>query len=399
MLVLGVSHRTATLAERERVALGEAGVRALLRRLSGDPHVSEAVVVSTCNRTELYAEGGGADRLRRALALAPTAYVLRDGAAAEHLFRVAAGLDSAVLGESEIVSQLRAAVALAASEGTLGPLLEDVFGSALAAGRRVRRRTGIGRGSTSLATVVAKSTLAERHERGVLLIGAGRVARAVAGALHGLGAPGLMIANRTGAAARALAGQVGAEAIAWERLDPALARADVVISATAAPGPVLTAARLAAAERPPRAVFDLAVPRDVEPAAGARTTLFDLEALQARVERNRAVRRADAERAAALVRAEVTRFADRRRERELGPLIEAVWRRAEEMRREEIARCGPLPAGELERLDRVTAALVRKLLDGPSRRLRTAAGRERLDAFRDLLGVEEASRAERRSAA
>jgi glutamyl-tRNA reductase len=144
VLVLGVSHRTATLAERERVALGEAGVSALLRRLSGDPHVSEAVVVSTCNRTELYAVGGGEDRLRRALALAPTAYALRDGSAAEHLFRVAAGLDSAVLGESEIVSQLRAAVALAASEGTLGPLLEDVFGSALAAGRRVRRRTGSG---------------------------------------------------------------------------------------------------------------------------------------------------------------------------------------------------------------------------------------------------------------
>jgi glutamyl-tRNA reductase len=141
------------------------------------------------------------------------------------------------------------------------------------------------------------------------------------------------------------------------------------------------------------------VPRDVEPAAAAVTALHDLEALQARVERNRAVRRADAERAAAFVRAEVERFVDRGRERELGPLIEAVWRRAEETRREEIARCGPLPAGELERLDRVTAALVRKLLDGPSRRLRTAGDPERLDAFRDLFGVEEPPSAARRSAA
>jgi glutamyl-tRNA reductase len=388
VIVLGVSHRTATLTERERVALGEAGARELLRRLARDPHLSEAVVVSTCNRTELYAVGGGEDRLRRALGVGPSAYALRDSAAAEHLFRVAAGLDSAVIGESEIVSQLRAAVTIAAAERTLGPLLDDAFGSALAAGRRVRRRTGIGRGSTSLAAVVAKAALAERRERGVLLIGAGRVARAIAGALHGLGAPELMIANRSFAGAQALAGQLGAEAIAWEALDAALARADVVISATAAPGPVLTAAQVAG----PLAVFDLAVPRDVEP--GAATALYDLEALQARLERNRAVRRADAERAAALVREEVARFADRRRERDLWPVIEAVWRRAEETRREEIARCGPLPADELERLERVTAALVRKLLDGPSRRLRTAADRERLDAFRDLFGVEE-----RRSAA
>jgi glutamyl-tRNA reductase len=384
VIVVGVSHRTATLAERERVALADAGARALLRRLARDPHVSEAVVVSTCNRTELYAAGGGEDRLRRSLGVAPTGYALHDIAAVEHLFRVAAGLDSAVIGESEIVSQLRAAVALAAAEDTLGLRLEEAFASALSAGRRVRRQTGIGRGSTSLAAVVAKAALAERRERGVLLIGAGRVARAVAGALHGLGPPELMIANRTFARARALARQLGAEAIAWEELDGALARADVVISATAAPGPVLSAARLAAVQ--PRAVFDLAVPRDVEPAAAA--ALYDLEALQARLERNRAVRRADAQRAAALVRAEVARFADRRRERDLGPLIEAVWRRAEETRREEIARCGPLPAGELERLDRVTSALVRKLLDGPSRRLRTAGDPERLDAFRDLFGVE-----------
>jgi glutamyl-tRNA reductase len=356
--------------------------------------VSEAVVVSTCNRTELYAAGGGEDRLRRSLGVAPTAYALRDVAAVEHLFRVAAGLDSAVIGESEIVSQLRAAVALAAAEDTLGPRLEEAFASALAAARRVRRQTGIGRGSTSLAAVVAKAALAERRERGVLLIGAGRVARAVAGALHGLGAPGLMIANRTGAAARTLAAQLGAEAIAWDVLDATLARADVVISATAAPGTVLTAARLAAIASPPRAVFDLALPRDVEPAVAAVKALHDLEALQARLERNRAVRTADAERAATLVRAEVARFADRRLERDLWPVIEAVWRRAEETRREEIARCGPLPAGELDRLDRVTAALVRKLLDGPSRRLRTAADRERLDAFCELFGVEE-----RRSAA
>src|SRR3954471_828727 len=170
--IFGVSHHTAALATRERLALDESGTRAVLRRLGADPRVGEAVVLSTCNRTELYAvaasatEGGAT--LREALqrhtgaslaTLACCGYLLCEDAAIEHVFRVAAGLDSAVIGESEISGQLRAAAALAAQEGTLGRLLDAAVEHALVAGRQVRRRTAIARGSTSLAAVVAKAAI------------------------------------------------------------------------------------------------------------------------------------------------------------------------------------------------------------------------------------------------
>src|SRR4051812_16639061 len=407
LLVLGVSHHTATLSTRERVALTEGDTRATLRRLAGDPRVHEAVVLSTCNRTELYAVAGaardGEAALREALqrhtgagaaTLACSGYVLLDDAATEHLFRVAAGLDSAILGESEIVGQLRAAVALAEQEDMLGRLLDGAFEHAVIAGRHVRRRTAIGRRSTSLAAVVAKAALAHQEHRGVLMIGAGRLAGSVAGALHGLGAPRLMIANRTEAAARRLAEAHGAEAVPLRALDRALTRADVVVTATGAPRAILTAGRLQAVPpaRRPRAVFDLAVPRDVEPAAAALPGLVleDIEQIQARVELNRAARRADVERAGALVLDEVARFGAWRRELPVAPAVRSLWRQAERIRREELARCGALDPADLERLDRVTAALVRKLLDGPTRRLRAATaagGGPHPDGFRELFDV------------
>ena len=407
ILVCGVSHHTATLATRERVSLGEGDVRAVLRRLSGDPGIRGAVVLSTCNRTELYAVASdaahGEAALRAALerhsragaaALACATYVLVDDAAVEHLFRVVAGLDSAVVGESEIVGQVRAAVARAEHEAMHCELLRSAFDHALLAGRRVRRRTGIGRGSTSLAAVVARSALAHRQDRGVLLVGAGRLIRSVAGALHGQGAGPLMIANRTPAAAVRLAEAFGGEAIALPELDGALARADVVITATGAPEPVLTADRLRAlapAARP-RAVFDLAVPRDVEPAAAALggLVLEDLERIQARIEVNLAARQRDLERAGAQVRDEVARFAAWRRERLVSPAVRTVWRRAEELRRQELSRFEGLDPGERERLELATAALVRKLLDGPTKRLRAAAatsGAPHLEVFRELFDV------------
>ena len=409
ILVLGVSHTTATLATRERVALTEADTRAALDRLAADPRVHEAVVLSTCNRTELYAvtraAGEGEAALREALqrhssagpaTLACSSYVLADDVAAEHLFRVASGLDSAVLGESEIVGQLRKAVALSEHAGMLGRLLDGAFDHAFVAGRRVRRGTAIGRGSTSLAAVVAKEAIARQEDRGVLMIGAGSLARSVAGALGGLGAPRLMVANRTESTGRQLAEAHGAEAVPWPALDRALARADVVVSATGAPGAILTFARLEAIApaRRPRALFDLALPRDVEPTVGALPglVLHDLEQIQARIERNRAARRADLERAETLVRDEVQRFAGWRRDLTVAPAVHAVWRRAETIRRNELARCGQLDPDELERLDRITAAVVRKLLDGPTKRIRAAAAEgaaPRLQVFRELFELDE----------
>jgi glutamyl-tRNA reductase len=405
ILVLGVSHHTATLATRELVALAENDMRTVLRGLAGDARVREAVVVSTCNRTELYAvartpaDGQAAllEVLQRhsvagAAALASAGYLLDDDRAAEHLFRVAAGLESAVLGESEIVGQLRAAVALSAEAGMRGRLLGGAFDQALAAGRKVRRRTAIARGSTSLAAVVARAAIANQQHRGVLVIGAGAVARSVAGTLSGLGARRLMIANRSEAAARALADTHGAEALPLRALDRALPRADVVVAATGAPRAILTAGRLAAvaSDSRPRAVFDLAVPRNVEPAVATvpGVALHDIEQILATLELNRAVRRADVARAGAMVRDEADRFAAWRDALTVAPAVRTVWRRAEEIRQAELAACGPLDPAELERLDRVTAALVRKLLDGPTKRLRAAGAGSRLEAFRELFDVD-----------
>jgi glutamyl-tRNA reductase len=410
LLVLGVSHHTATLPTRERVALTEGDSRAMLRRLGADGRLSETIVLSTCNRTELYAVAGrptdGEAALRQALqghtglgaaALACSSYVLADDAAIEHLFRVAAGLDSAVVGESEIVAQLRGARTLAREEGTAGRLLEGAFGHALVAGRHVRRRATIGRGSTSLATVVAKAAIAHQHDRGVLVIGAGPLAGSVARALSSLGARGIMIANRTESAARRLATAHDLEVVPLGALARALPRADAVVSATGAPRPILTREQLEAIapSSRPRAIFDLAVPRDVEPTAATLPGLVlqDLEHLQGRLALHGTARRTAMEHADALVRDEVRRFASWRANLALAPAVRSVWQRAEDIRRAELARCGTLDPAELARLEAVTARLVRKLLDGPTKRLREAArepGAPHLEVFRDLFDVGEA---------
>jgi glutamyl-tRNA reductase len=391
IVLVGLSHRTASLAVRERAALDDGAARAVLRGLRG--RVEEALVLSTCNRTELLAVASSAAEGEAALreALPEATYARFELDAVEHLFRVAAGLESAIVGESEIVGQLRAAVARAEEERALGPVLREASRHALVSARRVRARTGVARGATSTASLVARMAGEAAPGGRVLLIGAGRLISAVAGALAG--GHELMFANRTPAAARLLGDRYGGMSAALDRLDPLLARAEVVVSATGAPHPVLTAERLAACTRRVT-VIDLAVPRDVEPRAAElpHVELFDIDAVQARLDAGRALRWAEAERAGAVVAGEVQRFASWRRERRLEPLLERLWRRAESLRQAEVDRLGAgLPAAERRRLDAATAAFVRRLLDGPSRRLRErGAGSEReLELLLTLLEADE----------
>ena len=387
--VLGLSHHTATLAAREQASLDDRQARAVLRRLSADERVEHAMVVSTCNRTEIYATSsvaGAEDGLREALerasgvgsaTLACSGYVLREREAIAHLFRVAAGLDSALLGETEIVGQLRRAAERSEQEGMLGDLLGEAHRRALLAGRRVRRETAISRGSTSLASLVARQALEVQRDGAIVLVGAGRLVAAVAGALAGAGAPRLVIVNRTIAAARRLAALHGAQALTLEELPTCLAEADVIVSATGAPHAVLTAAQLRQCrDYRPLAIFDLAVPRDVEPAAAALpgVQLHDIDELQSLADEARRARMADVEPAMAILRGEVDRFQQWLRDLAVSPVIEELWRRAEQLRREELAhRCGDLPESERAHIDAMTASLVRKLLEGPVRRLRVAA--------------------------
>ena len=225
---VGLSHKTAPVEQRERAALSVNSARAVLRDLGADPGLRESAALSTCNRTELYAVadrlGPAEESLRRALLehsrierpqLDCALYVHRDTSAARHLFRVASGLDSMVLGESEIQGQVRAALGLASEEGTLGALLERMFRQALESGKRVRRETRVGAGATSVASVAVELAAGSGDPSGrrALLLGAGEVAEATARALLGRGLSEVVVANRTVATARAVAGRFGGEGV------------------------------------------------------------------------------------------------------------------------------------------------------------------------------------------
>jgi len=340
LVAVGISHHTATVGLREQAALTEPAARALLGDLRSTPAVSAAVVLSTCNRTELYATAaapGAVALLRGALAargrltseaVAAAGFARTGDAAIGHLFRVAAGLDSMVVGEPEIQHQVRRAVAVAAEEGTLGALA-PVFGRALTAGRRVRRETGIARGAVTTASVcieVARRALGDLAGRDALVIGAGAMAASAARALRRNGA-GVVVANRTPAAARGLAAGLGGRGVGLAELPAELARADLVVAATAARAPVVRRPDAARAVRlrsgRPLVLIDLGLPRDVDPVVAGLdgVVLLDIDDLRGTAAANRAGRLLEARRAEAIVAAEVARCRARDRR---GALVAAA---------------------------------------------------------------------------
>ena len=331
LLILGLSHRTAPVAQREKARLADFAARALLGALLGHPAVVECAVLSTCNRTELLAVVGdpawGEAVLSQALVdhsriarheLAEARYVHDDEVAARHLFRVAAGLDSMVLGESEVQGQVRAARELARAAGTLGPLLDRTFAHALRAGRRVRAQTRVAAGAVSVSSVavdLARTALGDLGGRRALLIGAGRAAEATARALLGQGLAEVVVANRTPATAIALAARFGGRAADLDALADDMAAVDVVISSTDAAQTIVDANSLARAlergRRRPLVLIDIAVPRDIDPRVGELpgVRLYDIDDLRRVADANLDGRRREAVRAEAIVAAEVRRFA------------------------------------------------------------------------------------------
>ena len=328
LVVVGISHRTATVALREQAALTEPAARALLGDLRSMPSTSAAAVLSTCNRTEVYALSSAPDPiepLRGALAargrldpetVAAAGFHHAGPDALRHLFRVAAGLDSMVVGEPEIQHQVRRAAAVAAEAGMLGDGLDAVFRAALAAGRRVRRETGVGRGAVSTASVcvaLARQALGEIAGRRALVVGAGAMASSAARALARNGVGEVVIANRTAEAARRLGRDVGGAGGGLGGRAAGLARADLVVSCTSAPGPVLRRADVVRAvrarDRRPLVCVDLALPRDVEPAVASLegVVLLDIDDLRVAAAANRAGRAVEARRAEVIVTDEVAR--------------------------------------------------------------------------------------------
>jgi len=444
VVVAGLSHRSAPLDLLESLAVGPEALPKALHALASGDHLDEVVLVSTCMRTEVYAVTG---RFHAALGeirgflstwsghppevYADHVYEYSDEAAVAHLFRVAAGLDSAVLGEGEILRQVRGAWEAARREGTVGPVSEAVFRRAVEAGKRVRSETAIARGTTSLShtavmlagehlAAVARDRVAAPlpgsdasgpgspgasglrpsadaapcpgadtlRDRRALVLGAGEMGAAVAGLLAaGPGIAGVVIANRTEERAREVAAAIGATAAPWDRVAGVLAGADLVVSATAAPGPVLDAGVVSAAlaRRPdrPMVLVDLARPRDVDPAVGdlPGVTLLGMEDLQARADAAVASRRGEVPAAEVIVAEEVRRWGGAVAERDLVPIVTALRRRAEEIRRAELDRLAPRLAGldpaQQRAVESLTRGLVAKLLHEPTVNLKAAAGDER----------------------
>jgi glutamyl-tRNA reductase len=402
LVLVGTSHHHAPVELRERVALDGEHAAALAESLG------EAVCLSTCNRTELYLVADDVDdaEQRAVAALAalepdvePALYRLRDQAAALHLFRVAAGLDSLVPGEGEILGQVRAAH----EAGATGLLLDRVFRQALHAGRKVRAQTAIGESPASVssaAAALAEQVFGELDGRRILLVGAGKISEQAARNLLTRGARIAFVANRSVDRAADLASRLGAEAIPLERIGEQLAHADVVVSSTSAPGYVLDAATVDAARGGRQLLFiDLAVPRDLDPKIHDLDGcyLYDIDDLQAIVSETLAGRRGEAVRAEAIVAAEAEKFHAWQASLDVVPAIASLRARAEEIREAELRKAdavlGRLDDGERRAVESITAQIVNKLLHLPTVRMKQAAvsadGVIYAEAVRHLFGLGE----------
>ena len=418
LTLVGVSHRQAPVELRERVAVDAAGASALARELAGSAGSvgCEAVVLSTCNRTELYlaSEDGSDDLSERAgksllalagddgAALAPVLYRLGDDSAALHLFRVAAGLDSLVPGEGEILGQVRDAF----EGGSTGPLLDRLFRQALHAGRRARVETAIGESPASIpaaAAALAQQVFGDLAGRRILLVGAGKISELTAVNLRSRGAVIEAVANRTAVHGEELAARVESRAVGLDEIPALLATADVVITSTSAPGFVVGPATATVALRGrrgrPLLFVDLAVPRDVDPALATIDGCFvyDVDDLEAVVEASLAGRRAEAVRAEQLVAVEAERFREWQASLAVVPAIASLRARAEEIRSGELAkaegRLGRLPESERKLVESVTSQIVAKILHLPTVRMKEAAagadGVVYADVVRHLFGLGE----------
>lgn len=414
--LLGISHHSAPVELRERVAVDLEGAGALACSLAEG---CEAVVLSTCNRTELYlassAHGDLDSRAEKALLslagqdapdIAPLLYRLTDESAAFHLFRVAAGLDSMVPGEGEILGQVRDAFEV----GAAGPLLDRLFRMALHAGRRARIETAIGESPASVpaaAAALAQQVFDDLRGRNVLLVGAGRMSELTARNLRSRGAEVAAVANRSFDNAAELAELLGSRAVSLDRIAEELVHADVVVASTSAPGFVLRADVLAETLRArrgrPLLLLDLAVPRDIEPTLAAVDGCFvyDIDDLEAVVAASLAGRRSEAVRAERIVGAEAARFREWQVSLAVVPAITSLRQRAEEIRSAELARVEArlqrLPDGDRDVIETVTAQIVNKLLHLPTIRMKEAAvtpdGLIYADVVRHLFGLPEDSEA------
>jgi glutamyl-tRNA reductase len=422
LFALGISHKTAPVELRERVALPEGRAAGILRELVSTDHVHEAVALSTCNRTELYlvvgdvveAETAALGILARESDIRPTEllshlYPLRGMEAARHLFRVTAGLDAMIVGEAEIQGQVKRAYELALVENTTSAFMNRLFRDALAAGKRVRTETNVGSGSFSVPSVavqLAQETLGDLTGRRVVVIGAGETGELTARELTDRGVHSVFVANRHYDRAIGLAQRFGGQAIRFDMLPAELEKADIVLSSTASPHHIVGRDELAAVMESragrPLLLIDIAVPRDIDPAVAEIEGVFlkDIDDLQRLVERRLSGREAEARRAEALLDHDLDRFRRWLGTLDVVPTIAALHERGEAIVEQILAendtRWKSLGEADRERLELVAATIVNRLLHEPTVRLKARGDDRRtyayVQALRELFGLEAESR-------
>ncbi len=419
LLLLGISHKTAPVDVRERVDFQARGVELALRTLAARKpggSAPEVAVLSTCNRAELYVACDDLSAARRELlsfvsafhdvdeaAIASHVYDVTDLDAARHLFRVAAGLDSLVVGEPQILGQVKEAHSTARQADTAGPLLNRLLHACFAVGKRVRTETSLGSGAVSVgyaAVNLARKIFGDLEGRSVVVLGAGEMGKLTAQHMKSQGVRQVTIVSRTiGHAAKTAEAIGGATAARWEDMDAALVASDIVITATGAATPILTKARVESVMRPRRGrplfIIDIAVPRDVEAAAGEieQVFLYNIDDLQAAVRENLARRASEVTRAESIVDEELGKFATWLRSRGVIPTVVALRQSFESIRRAEIDRLdfklSALPPEARDearaRVDEITHLLVEKLLLTPTEQLKSVADPETATMYAEAI--------------
>lgn len=420
LLAVGLNHKSAPVEVRERLSFSGSRLETALRDLVGLPDIDEGVILSTCNRTEVYAVAAeysrGSSQIQGFLeapaqdpSLRSFFYSLADLECASHLFRVAAGLDSMILGEAQILGQVKDAFFCALEARTAGPVLSRLFRQAVETGKKVRNETEIGQNAVSVsyaAVELARKIFGTLAGKKVLIVGAGQMSELTAKNLCDHGASTVLVANRTRDKATELAERYGGQAVEFAELGRWLAEVDIVISSTGAPHVVIDfeTVREAMRARRNRSLFlvDIAVPRDIEPRVNQldNVYLYNVDDLESVVEANLAKREREVARAESIIRVEVAAFASWLAERQVVPVIRALRDHGEEIRQEELQKLfSRLPGlGEEERalIAQATRGMFNKLWHTPVVRLKEAAARDEggvryADVVRQLFGLDEGS--------
>jgi glutamyl-tRNA reductase len=418
LLALGISHKTAPVALRERLAFTESEGTEFAQASCATEEVREAVVISTCNRSEVYLVVGDAVQAEadvlgllarradiRPTELAEAIYSPRNCDAARHLYRVTAGLESMIVGEAEIQGQVRRAHEAAMRAGCTGPLTNRMFAAALTTGKRVRSETAIGSSRVSVPSVavdLALSVLGDLKDRHAVILGAGETSELTARALAEQGAGTIFVANRHADRALSLAQRVGGSVVGLDDLPEQLLLADIILSSTSSPHPIVgrEELELVVGEREGRPLLfiDIAVPRDIDPACGELegVTLYDIDDLQAVVARNLSSRAEEAPRALEIVEEEIHRFARWLGQLDTLPTISALREHGnaivEQVLAENSGRWESASPRDIARVDAIARAVAGRLLHEPTIRLRGLGGdrgHASLELVRELFGLRE----------